>query len=428
MVDFAWAMYEFLEKKKFTISFKQGLLNVVNNFSIMDAKTITSLEVKTNHDLKAIEQFFILQLQKHSLENMVPYVNLGIGSEDINSIALGRLAGDSRASVFMPQMRLVVKSLLALTIKEKDTIMVARTHATAANLTTFGKEIANTLFRLCDEIEIFSSLEFTAKCTGEVGSLQGLAVIDGRKDWLAFTDTFIRGYGLVPSHAATQIAPYDSLIRFLQSLERINSILIDFVKNMWLYVLLGYVKVMKVDTEVGSAGMPHKVNPIYFEGAEGGLEMANGIFETLCRALPINRLQRDFSDSTTRRNLSIPLGLSVLSYLSIVEGLQRITVDTDAIAENLARHQEVWVETVKTFAILHGVPNAYDLLKSKTRGKTLTYDELMNVIDLLPLSKEDSRVLFEIIKKGKNPYPARIVDEAVKKANKVFKLTKSGIN
>jgi adenylosuccinate lyase len=412
MVDYVMAIYTFLEGKK--ISF-------VQDFSLADARKITAMETKTNHDLKAIEQFLVFSLQKKKLGFLVPYVNLGIGSEDINSVALAKLLGECRESVLLPCFQKIALSLIVLAQAEKDTIMVARTHAIAANVTTFGKEVANSLLRLCDEIKLFTSLKFSAKCTGEVGSLQGLFAVDGDHDWLSFSDNFIRGSGLVPSHAATQIAPYDSLVRFLQSLERINAILLDFVQNMWLYVLVGYVRVTKVETEVGSAGMPHKINPIYFEGAEGGLETANGMLETLSSTLPVNRLQRDFSDSTTRRSISMPMGLSVLSYQSIVEGIKRLSVDREVIASSLNRHQEVYLESVKAFCFRRGVGDIYDWLKDKTRGKTLNAKELQHLVDEIPIDvhlKDELKTMLT----QKNPYPAQIVSEAVRRTKLVLKL------
>ena len=451
MVDYLAALYKFIGDRPISSVIKQSMTAIARNFSLADARTIARLEATTNHDLKAIEQFFVMMLNKKNLAAFVPYVNLGIGSEDINSIAMGRLVGECRELVLLPCFQKIASCLIALAEAEKNTIMVARTHAQAANVTTFGKEMANPLLRLCDEVEIFTSLTFSAKCTGEVGSLQGFFAIDKGRNWLVFTDGFVRGYGLIPSHAATQIAPYDSMVRFLQSLERINNILLDFVKNMWLYVLVGYVRVTKVETEVGSAGMPHKVNPIYFEGAEGGLEMANGMLETLSRTLLVNRLQRDFSDSTARRSVSMPIGLSVLSYQSIEEGLKRLSVDREAIALSLDRHQEICLESVKVFCLRRGVPDIYpsyaglqpeglskrlrwvdtetipivfgiyDWLKDKTRGKTLNVKEFQELLEELPIDVQGKQELKTMLS-AVNPYPAKIVMEGVKRAKHIFRL------
>ncbi len=420
MIAYTKAVYEELGKKKLTGRQQSFLESLNNNFSLTDAEEIQQREALTNHDLKAIEDFFVGKIRRQHLDSLIPYVNLGIGSEDINSIALALQLRESRDEVLVPALKSIAGALISLAEKEKETLMVARTHAQAANLTTFGKEIANTLVRLCDEYEIFSTLTFQAKCSGEAGTFAAQSVVGRKIDWLDFTDSFIRTFGLVPAHGATQIAPYDSAIRYLSSLARINSILCDFVKNIWLYVLLGYVKITKVSAEVGSAGMPHKVNPIYFEGAEGGFEMADGIIETLVRKLPFNRLQRDFSDSTVRRNMVLPISLSLLSYQSVSEGLKRLSVDDKAIAESLVRHQEVWIETVKTFAKLHGVENAYEILKVKTRGKTLTPEELNDVVTSLPLSVSEKEELSAYISGGPNSYPGRIVEESVIRAKKLI--------
>lgn len=335
-------------------------------------------------------------------------------------MAFALLMVGSRDDVMIPAIRKMAKQLIELAFTHRATAMVARTHAQPANVTTFGKEIANTLSRLSDEMEIFQTMKFQAKCSGEVGTYQAFMGLGKSFDAMVFCDRFIRSFGLTPCPVSTQIAPYDSLVRFLQSLYRINIILLDLCKNMWLYVLLGYLKVKKLDAEVGSAGMPHKVNPIYFEGAEGGLEMANGIIELFVRKLPVNRLQRDFSDSTMRRNIVLPLSYSLLSYQSIVEALERIDVDTDAIQKDLASHAEVWTETVKAYGTTHGIDDMYDRLKKATRGRVLSQKDLQDIITALPLNEKEQQELRKFCGMYPNPYPGRIVDDVIKRTKKVF--------
>lgn len=398
---------------------KKLLQAIDERFFTKDAKQIVMLEKKVNHDLKALELFYASRLKRSHLFRLIPYINLGIGSEDINSIALALLLKTSRGEVLLPALRAVAIRLATLAANEKNTIMVARTHAQPANITTFGKEVANSLLRLCDEVEILSSHQFSAKCSGEAGSYQAFGGVNTSVDWIRFTDQFIQSFGFIPSHAATQTAPYDNIIRYLQSIYRVNAILIDFSKNMWLYVLLGYLYVKKIDGEVGSAGMPHKVNPIYFEGAEGGLEMANGVIETLVRKLPINRLQRDFSDSTLRRNIVLVYAYSLLSYQSVVEALSRIEVDREAIASDVQKHQEIWLETVKAYGVLHGVTDMYDRLKQETRGRILSSEDLRHLIYSLPLNNTQKHHLVSLCGRSDNPYPGRIVDEAIQRAKNV---------
>ena len=392
------------------------LSSLIDSFSLTEARKVVQLEKTVNHDLKAIELYLVNELMKRKLARYIPYVNLGIGSEDINSIALGLQLVGSRGEILIPEFERVVHSLSILAEQEKNTLMIARTHGQSANVTTFGKELANTLSRLLGELEIFRTLQLQAKCLGEVGTLQAFIGVDSSIDWLKFTDMFVETFGLQPSHAGTQVTPYDSVIRYLQSLFRMNGILLDLVKNLWLYVLMGYLIVKKKDSEVGSAGMPHKVNPIYFEGTEGGLEMANGIIETLVRKLPINRLQRDFSDSTLRRNLVMPIALGLLSYQSIVKGLSRIAVNREAMRDDLCSHAEVWVETVKTYGLMHGISDMYDRLKKETRGRTLSASDLEALISGLPLSTKEKKELINLCDGTHNPYPARIVDEIVKRS------------
>ncbi len=392
------------------------LRSVINNFSLDKAKKIQEFERITNHDLKAIELF----LEHHTRAEYRQFVNLGIGSEDINSIALSLILKQSREDVLLPPLRNIVKKLVVFAKAERDTVLVARTHAQRANVTTFGKELAVPLSRLCDEVEMFQNFSFFAKCSGEVGSFQALYAVEPKLDWIVLTDHFIASLGLESCHATTQIVPYEGLVRYLQSLFRLNSILIDFVKNLWLYVLLGYLRVIPVKKEVGSGGMPHKVNPIYFEGAEGGLEFANGVIEAMCRKLPINRLQRDFSDSTVRRNLVIPIAYSILSYQSIVKGLSRISVDRNAIAADVQKHPEIWLETIKAYGLVSGISDMYDRLKEKTRGKSLNPQQLWTIVDRLSLSEKQKDELKKIITEQNNPFAGRIVDEAVKRAEKMI--------
>ena len=400
----------------------QNLVALYNQFSPNDADHVVTIEKRVNHDVKALELYCESAFARSGLTKLIRYLNLGLGSEDINSIALGLQLVTSRGDVLMPVLSHVAHALIEFARNERDRTMIARTHASPANVTTFGKEVANSLSRLCDEVAMFGSVPFQAKSSGEVGTFQAFSGVDTNIDWMEFTDTFIRSYGLVPTYASTQIVPYDSLVRYLHALFRINSILLDFVKNMWLYVLLGYLRVRKVESEVGSSGMPHKVNPVYFEGAEGCLEMANGVIETLVRKLPTNRLQRGFSDSTLRRNIVLSFAYSLLAYQSIKEAISRIDVDGDAISRDLAHNAQIWIETVKTYGTTHGISDMYDHLKRETRGRVLTTEDLHSIIDALPLRVKEKQELTSLCDGKVNPYPGKIVDIVVKKAKKVFNL------
>ncbi len=422
MITYVAHIAKNIGKLNLSTSDRDHMSNIYTDLTIGHAKRIKKYEKVVNHDVKALEQYLISRLKRSHLFRLIPYVNLGIGSEDINNIAIAMQLAQSRGDVVLPLLKEIAVSLTKLARREKDTMMIARTHGQPANLTTFGKEIASTLFRLCDEIDIFQNSVLDAKCSGEVGSFQAQFAVNQTVDWMVMADSFIRSFGLNPNHGATQITPYDSLVRYLQSAQRINAILLDFVKNMWLYILLGYLKVKKISSEVGSAGMPHKVNPIYFEGAEGGLTLAHGIIETLARTLMINRLDRDFSDSTIRRNIVTPIALSVLSYQSIIEALTRIGVDHDVIEKDIEKHQEVWIETVKAYAIAHGVSYAYEVLKKKTRGVVMAVQDLADLIETLPLTKNQKKECLSFCSTHVNPYPLKIVEEALRRTKQCLSL------
>lgn len=407
---------------RLTSSEKRQLATIAQNFSLRDASRVVSLEKTFNHDLKALETYFKQAIPKRVAGKVGQWVNFGLGSEDINNIAFSENILTARAAVLVPAIQKIIATLMTLAQKEAGTLMVARTHGLPAGVSTFGKELANPLFRLCDELAILRALSLPAKISGEVGSFHTIGRLPRAKDWMSFGDTFIAGFGLAPHHGATQIVPYDGVVRLLQSIERTNSILLDLCRNMWLYVLLGYLKVQKKEREVSSAGMPHKVNPQYFEGAEGGLVMANGIIETLTRALPINRLQRDFSDSTLRRNIVLPFAYSLLSYQSVVEAFSRVRVDRAELTQDLAKHAEVWIEPIKAILVSTEKTDAYARLKTLTRGRTFTQDELLSALQTLPMRRETRIIITTLVQtyRPENPFPERIVTKAVAKARRAL--------
>lgn len=398
---------------------RKALISRLEHFSLKDAKEIVGFEKKVNHDLKALEMYFAHHLPKN-LSKFRRYILFGLGSEDINAIAYGRLVIRSREDVVLPELYSLTRIIAKFAQNEKDTIMVARTHALPAGVTTFGKELANPLLRLCDEITIYESSKLQAKLSGEVGSFHALSRSGIKTNWMTFADNFVQQQGFDPQHGSTQIAPYDSLIRLFQSLFRINTILIDLSTNMWLYVLLGYVRVVKKENEVGSSGMPHKVNPIYFEGAQGGLVMANGMIETFARTLMVNRLDRDFSDSTVRRNTSLIIAYSLLSYQSLLEAWKRLEVNRIRMKLDLSQHAEVWIEPVKIIMLRAGLDDTYDFLKHKTRGVSFTTQEFHTLIDTLPIRVAVKQTMHLAVEnKIPNPYPAQIVAEAVARVRKL---------
>lgn len=408
--------------KKIPLKDQKALKSGIEDFSLADAKEVADHEKIVNHDLKALEMYLASHLP-NNVSRFKRYILFGLGSEDVNAIALGRLIIKSRGEVLLPELYRLMECIGKLARNEKDTTMIARTHALPAGVTTFGKELANPLLRLCDEVTIFSSCKLQAKLSGEVGSFHGLSRSGIKAQWMTFADNFVRSQGLEPQHGSTQIVPYDSFIRLFQSLFRINAILIDLCTNIWLYVLLGYVRVVKKEKEVGSSGMPHKVNPIYFEGAQGGLVMANGMIETFARSLMVNRLDRDFSDSTIRRNTSLIIAYNLLSYQSLQEAFRRLEVNRSGIRHDLSQHAEVWVEPIKIIMLHAGLDSAYDFLKRKTRGISFTTPEFHTLIDSLPVRTSVKHTMHQIVDDEiPNPYPVHVVAEAVSRVRKLGRV------
>lgn len=354
---------DFLQKKKI-IKKSGNLLKIYENFSLQEAKKILKIEKTTNHDLRAI-QLYLSQILK------TDFIGFGLGSEDINNLALRLLVRDSFQKILTPIILEIKKKLREFTKENKSLAMLARTHGQPASVTTFGKETGLYLYRFSQELNSLEKCQFSAKVSGEVGNYNALNFVLPKVNWLKYSEEFVSSFGLLPNFFASQINPYDDLIVFFDALKRLNQILLGLCKDFWLYCLLDYLKIISVKKETGSAGMPHKVNPIHFEGAEGGLEQANCLWEFFSRKLSYSRLQRDFSDSTVRRNFVLAFSYSLLSYQSLLTGFKRIEVNQKQIDFDLKQHPEVFSEGLKTLMILQGEKNAWEKVQAMAQDNKL---------------------------------------------------------
>ena len=427
--EFAWMKYrldimakwlKWLDCLKILKVNKSNLSGIIDKFDEKDAEEIREIEKTTNHDLKAIEYYLRDKLKTVGEENAAGLINLGLGSEDINNIALRLIVSDSWQKVFLPEIVKLSRKLLDTTDHHKALTMLARTHGKPASVTTFGKEIGLYMIRVINETERINALQFSGKLAGEVGNYNALQFILPKVDWLDVSEKFISSFGLVPNLFATQINPYDDLIIFFDAVKRLNNILAGFSKDIWLYSLLDYVKIVKKEEEVGSAGMPHKVNPIYFEGAEGGLEQASGELEFYSRKLSYSRLQRDFSDSTVRRNLASILGLCLLSYQSLNEGCRRLDVNTDKIKEDLDKHYEVVSEGLQNYIRLKGEVEGYEKIKKELRGVTLNKVEFNKLISKIGLSEKIKMISLDDYQGLSVKITELILKEAKKKLDEIL--------
>ena len=361
------------------------LLSLGERFSPQDAEAIREIERTTRHDVKAIEIFLRSRLAETSLADTVSWLHFGLTSEDVNNIAQALALRAARDQVLLPALAEVRARLAWLTDQYKSAPMLARTHGQPAVPTTFGKEMAVFLSRLHREMSALQEHPFEAKLSGAVGNFNALALSFPQVDWLAFSERFLKGLGLKANPVTTQILPYENWLEFFDILRRIHAILLGLSQDLWRYVSGNYLRLRLVATEVGSSTMPQKVNPMDFENAEGNLGLANALLEHYGRKLPISRLQRDLSDSTVRRTFGAALGHALVGYNSLARGLERIELDEAALRIELEAHWEVIAEGVQTLLRTVARPDAYDLLKSLTRGKGLSRERYLQWVDELEI-------------------------------------------
>ena len=350
-------------------------------FTLEDARQVKELEQITRHDVKAIENFLRAKLAPTTLSDLLEFLHFGLTSEDVSNIAVAFALRNSREHVIRPALNKILDELASLIQAHASTPMLARTHGQAAVPTTFGKEIAVFHSRLKNQYKVLSSHRFEAKLTGAVGNFNALVSAAPAVDWVMFSKKFIQDLGLEPNLLTTQILPYDNWVEYFNTLHLVNSTLIDFAQDMWRYISDDYLKLKVVASEVGSSTMPQKVNPIDFENAEGNLGIANALFGQYARKLPVSRLQRDLSDSTVRRTFGVALGHSLVAYQSLARALGRIDVNTSLMKSDLEAHWEVIAEGAQSILRAAGVSEAYDRLKSLTRGKGITKETFTQWVD-----------------------------------------------
>lgn len=363
------------------------------DFNIDEAEKIKEIEAKINHDVKSVEYYLKDKLSKSTLADVVEFIHFGLTSYDVNVPAYGLMISDFRKDVLVPTITKLLKSLRLLIKKTKAIPMLARTHGQPALPTTMGKELAVYYARIKNELKVLAKTPIEAKLTGAVGNFNAFYFVAPQINWILLSKKFIQSLGLVPNIFTTQILPYDSWLRLFDSLKRLNNILLGFSQDVWWYISFEYFSQKKKEEEVGSSTMSHKINPITFENAEGNLGLANSMLEFFVRKLSISRLQRDLSDSTIKRDFGMAFGLTILAWDSILSGLSRISPNPKMMNEDLNNHWEIFAEGIQSYLRLHGLENAYELLKEKTRGKVLNKTQLHELINSLPIKAIDKKIL-----------------------------------
>ena len=357
-----------------------------------DVAAIKQIEARTNHDVKAVEIWLRTELKARGAAAAdLEWLHFACTSEDINNLAYALMLKNARATVLLPMIDSIGALLDSLARRHAAAPMLARTHGQTATPTTVGKELANFAARLQSQRAGIERVGILGKMNGAVGNFNAHAVAMPQIDWAGFSRTFVESVGVASNAYTTQIEPHDWIAEYCHALMRANTVLVDLARDMWSYISLGYFKQRPVEGEVGSSTMPHKVNPIDFENAEGNLGLANALLGHFADKLPVSRLQRDLTDSTVMRNLGVAIGHSVLSYGSLELGLGKIELDQARAGEDLDRAWEVLGEAVQTVMRAHGIPDAYDRLKSFTRGRAIDKDamrEFIASLDLPPAEKE----------------------------------------
>ena len=364
-----------------------ALERLVERFDIDDARRVKEIEATINHDVKAVEYFLREELARvsDSSPELSAYLHFACTSEDINNLAYGLMLRDARETVLVPGIRSLIDSLRGLAHQFAEAPMLSRTHGQPASPTTMGKELANFAHRLSSQAEQFSAVAILGKMNGAVGNFNAHLAAYPQAPWPRIGAQFVESLGLEVNPYTTQIEPHDWIAGYCHALVRVNTVILDLCRDLWGYVSLGYFRSRAAPGEVGSSTMPHKVNPIEFENAEGNLGVANALLGFLAEKLPQSRWQRDLTDSTTLRNLSVPLGHSLLAIESCLRGLEKLEVDRDRMQEDLSGNPEVLAEAVQTVMRRYGIADAYEQLKALTRGRSITRETLDEFIAALDI-------------------------------------------
>ena len=373
----------------------QNILNgIVDNFSQDDAQRIKNIERTTNHDVKAVEYFLKEKITgNEELEAISEFIHFACTSEDINNLSHALMLREGRGQVLLPQMDEVIEAIRKLAHDLADQPMLCRTHGQPASPSTMGKEMANVVYRLQRQREQIAGLQMLGKINGAVGNYNAHLAAYPELEWPAFAQAFVESLGLTWNPYTIQIEPHDYIAELFNAVARFNTILIDFCRDVWSYISLGYFKQKTVAGEVGSSTMPHKVNPIDFENGEGNLGIANALFGHLAAKLPISRWQRDLTDSTVLRNLGVGFAHTSIALQSTLRGISKLDANAEAMLADLDNNWEVLAEPIQTVMRRYGIDKPYEKLKELTRGQRITTEDLQVFIDKLEIPDQAKQLL-----------------------------------
>ena len=376
---------------------KDVLNNVVDDFNADDAERIKKIEATTNHDVKAVEYYIRERIGSGTdAKTIGDFVHFACTSEDINNLAYALMLRTARDEVLQPRMRKLAAKLRSMSTEYAGLAMVSRTHGQTASPTTVGKELANVVARLSRATDQFASAEICGKFNGAVGNFNAHVAAYPDVDWPSVSHKFVESLGLAPNEFTTQIEPHDWTAAYAHALVRYNTALLDFCRDIWGYVSLGYFQQRLAKDEVGSSTMPHKVNPIDFENAEGNLGLANAVLNHFANKLPLSRWQRDLTDSTVQRNFGVAIAYVMIAIDSAIRGLGKIQVNPETISRDLEQSWEVIGEAVQTVMRRYSIPEPYEKLKELTRGKVVDQKLIQDFIRSLELPDDAKKQLLEL--------------------------------
>ena len=366
------------------------LRSFYENFTVENAQEIKDIEKVTNHDVKAVEYFLKRRFDELDLKRFKEFIHFGLTSQDINNVAVPLTLRDANANIYLPAMQELRDKLFAMAEEWKDVPMLAHTHGQPASPTHLGKEIYVFVERIDNQINNLKNIPFCAKFGGATGNMNAHKIAYPQIEWKNFANNYINNnLGLTRLQTTTQIEHYDFMAAYFDAVKRVNTILIDLARDVWQYVSMEYFKQKIKAGEVGSSAMPHKVNPIDFENAEGNLGLANAIFEHLSAKLPISRMQRDLTDSTVTRNVGVPLAHTMIAISSLLKGLDKLILNEEKLSADLLNNYAVVAEAIQTILRREEVEGAYELLKGLTRtNEKVTRESIDRFIDELPVSDE----------------------------------------
>ncbi|MDM8558583.1 adenylosuccinate lyase [Candidatus Parabeggiatoa sp. HSG14] len=402
-VEIRWLQFlsahpDIVEVPKFSSEAQTLLNDLANNLTVDEAQKIKSIERTTNHDVKAVEYFIREKIIIHpELMAASEFIHFACTSEDISNLAYALMLSEARQKILLPKMDAVLTALTGLAGQYADIPMLSRTHGQPASPTTLGKEIANTAYRLHRQCEQVAQVSFMGKFNGAVGNYNAHLAAYPYLNWENIAEQFVTQLGLKWNPYTTQIEPHDYIAELFNALTRFNTVLIDYCRDTWSYISLGYFKQKAVEGEIGSSTMPHKVNPIDFENAEGNLGIANALLNHLATKLPISRWQRDLTDSTVLRNLGVGIAHSLVAYDSCLRGIGKLEVNRSVIEADINPAWEVLAEPIQTVMRRYNVPQAYEKLKDLTRGKGIDQVSLQAFIGDLPIPEEEKTRLLNLM-------------------------------